>query len=236
MSSILYAIKELFYIRWFLWYTIFMSFVDTIREQLEQDIITGVFQPGDRLDEVSLAERFSTSRTPVRETLQRLISSGLSEHHPRRGVFVRRISLYRLVEMFEVMAELEGMCARLAVRRITPEQSNRLAESMVACGEAAKSGDADDYYRANSEFHIIIYEASQNGFLIEQAKALHTRLAPYRRLQLRVRYRIGQSMVEHREVLTAIEEGNSEKAETAAKAHVVIQGEKFSDLVSSFKE
>ena len=212
-----------------------MSFVDTMREQLEQDIITGVFRPDDRLDEASLAERFSTSRTPVRETLQRLASSGLVEHRPRRGVFVRRISLSELVEMFEVMAELEGMCARLAARRITAEQSKRLAESMAACEEAAKAGDPDDYYRANSEFHILIYETSQNGFLAEQAKALHKRLAPFRRLQLRVRYRIRQSMVEHREVLTAIEEGNSEKAETAAKAHVVIQGEKFSDLVSSFK-
>ena len=212
-----------------------MSSVDKMREQLEQDIITGVFQPGDRLDEVSLAKRFSTSRTPVRETLQRLASSGLVEYRPRRGVFVRRISLNELIEMFDVMAELEGMCARLATRRITPEQSKRLAESMVACEEAAKSDDADNYYGANSEFHIIIYEASRNGFLIEQAKALHTRLAPYRRLQLRVRYRTRQSMVEHREVFTAIEEGNSAKAETALKAHVVIQGEKFSDLVSSFK-
>ena len=212
-----------------------MSFVDTMREQLEQDIITGVFQPGDRLDEVSLAERFSTSRTPVRETLQRLASSGLVDYRPRRGVFVRRISLNELVEMFEVMAEMEGMCARLAARRITPEWSKRLADSMAACEEAAKAGDPDHYYRANSEFHILIYEASQNGFLVEQAKALHTRLAPYRRLQLRVLYRIRHSMVEHREILTAIEEGNSKKAETAAKEHVVIQGEKFSDLVSSFK-
>jgi DNA-binding GntR family transcriptional regulator len=212
-----------------------MGFVDTMREQLEQDIITGVFQPGDRLDEVSLAERFSTSRTPVRETLQRLAASGLVEHRPRRGVFVRRISINELVEMFEVMAELEGMCARLAARRITLEQLQRLAASLGACEEAAKAGDPDDYYRANSEFHMLIYEASRNGFLVEQAKALHTRLAPYRRLQLRVLYRIRQSMVEHREVFTAIEEGNGAKAETAAKTHVVIQGEKFSDLVSSFR-
>lgn len=206
-----------------------------MREQLEQDIITGVFQPGDRLDEVSLSKRFSTSRTPVRETLQRLASSGLVEYRPRRGVFVRRISLNELVEMFEVMAELEGMCARLAARRITSEQLKRLAESMVACEEAAKSGDADNYYWANSEFHIIIYEASQNGFLIEQTKALHKRLAPYRRLQLRVRYRIRQSMGEHREAFTAIEEGHSTQAGAILRAHVVIQGEKFSDLVSTFK-
>ncbi len=211
-----------------------MTFIDTMREQIEQDIITGVYKLGDRLDEVSLAKRFSTSRTPVRETLQRLTSSGLVEHRPRRGVFVRKISIKELVEMFEVMAELEGMCARLASRRITPEQLKRLTASMNSCIEAADLGDADNYYAVNSELHMIIYEASQNGFLIEQAKALHTRLAPYRRLQLRVPYRIRQSMVEHQEAFAAIEEGDGKKAEAIMKAHIVIQGEKFSDLVSSF--
>jgi DNA-binding GntR family transcriptional regulator len=212
-----------------------MNSVDIIREQLEQDIIIGVFRPGDRLDEISLAKRFSTSRTPVRETLQRLASSGLVEYRPRQGVFVRRISLNELVEMFEVMAELEGMCARLAARRITPEQLAQLAESLAACEAAAQSGNADQYYGINSEFHLIIYEASHNGFLLEQAKALHTRLAPYRRLQLRVRYRINQSMVEHREVFAAIEAGDSAKAQASLKAHVSVQGEKFSDLVASLK-
>jgi DNA-binding GntR family transcriptional regulator len=211
-----------------------MNIVDKISEQLEKDIIIGVFRPGDRLDEASLAERFHTSRTPVRETLQRLTASGLAEQRPRRGVFVRRISLQELVEMFEVMAELEGMCARLAARRISPEQLRQLAEQMTACEKAAQSSDSDIYYRDNNDFHNIIYEASQNGFLVEQAKALHARLAPYRRLQLRVRNRLRQSMVEHQDVFNAIEEGDSVKAEAIMKAHVLIQGDKFSDLVSSF--
>lgn len=213
-----------------------MNLVDTIREQLEQDIITGIFKPGDRLDEVSLAKRFESSRTPVREMLQRLASSGLVEYRPRRGVFVKQISLNELVEMFDVMAELEGMCARLAARRITPEQLKRLTDAMTACGESAKSLDADKYYAANNEFHMVVYEASQNNFLIEQVKSLHTRLSPYRRLQLRVRYHIRYSMLEHKQVLKAIEEGDYQQAEKVLKRHVAIQGEKFSDLVASFNE
>ncbi len=213
-----------------------MNFVDTIREQLEQDIITGVFKPGDKLDEVSLAKRFSSSRTPVRETLQRLASSGLVEYRPRRGVFVKQISLNELVEMFDVMAELEGMCARLAARRITPKQMERLSKAMKACEKTAKLPDADNYYAANNEFHMVIYEASQNNFLIGQTKSLHTRLSPYRRLQLRVRYRIRYSMLEHKQVFQAIEEGDYKKAEKVLKRHVAIQGEKFSDLVASFND
>lgn len=146
------------------WYTSAINFVDKMREQLEQDIITGVFQPGDRLDEVSLAKRFSTSRTPVRETLQRLAASGLVEHRPRRGVFVRQISLTELVEMFDVMAELEGMCGRLAARRITSEQLKRLKASMKVCENAAKPDDADNYYAATANFIYLFMNPARMVF------------------------------------------------------------------------
>src|SRR3546814_18041549 len=91
---------------------------DLLAERLEEDIVSGRFAPGERLDEVSLATSFGVSRTPVREVLQRLASSGLVELRPRRGAIVAQISIGRLVEMFEVMAELEGMCGRLAARRM----------------------------------------------------------------------------------------------------------------------
>lgn len=211
-----------------------MSAADAVRHQLEQDVITGVLLPGERLDEVSLAERFGVSRTPIREALRRLSNSGLVELRPRRGAFVHQVGLSELIEMFEVMAELEGMCGRLAARRITPEQLELLERSLTACADAAAGGDTDAYYQANAEFHSVIYSASQNGFLAGQAQALHTRLAPYRRLQLRVVHRMRQSLSEHHEVAAAIRDGDSARAEVALESHVGIQGEKFSDLAAQF--
>lgn len=209
---------------------------DRLREELEQDIVTGAIKPGDRLDEVQLATRFQVSRTPIREALQRLSMSGLIELKPRRGAFVRDISLTELVEMFDVMAELEGMCARLAARRITLEQGEAIRTKLSACVESAENGDTDRYYHANAEFHHLIYEASQNGFLSEQAKGLHARLAPYRRLQLRVLHRMRQSLAEHQAVADAIISGDAELAETTIKSHVCIQGDRFSDLAAQFSD
>lgn len=209
---------------------------DKLREELEQDIVTGVIKPGERLDEVQLANRFSVSRTPIREALQRLSMSGLVDLRPRRGAFVREISLSELVEMFDVMAELEGMCARLAARRITAEQGAQMKALLQACNEAAINGDTDGYYHANADFHSHIYQSSQNSFLAEQAKTLHTRLAPYRRLQLRVLHRMRQSLSEHQAVTDAILSGDAEQAEAAIKSHVCIQGDKFSDLAAQFSE
>lgn len=203
-----------------------------LRDALEQDIVTGRIQPGQRLDEVSLAQRFGVSRTPIREALLELAANGLVEHRPRRGAVVAKLGAERLFEMFEVMAELEGMCGRLAARRMTEAQRAALAEACEACAAAAASGDTDAYYYENERFHRAVYDGCGNAFLAEEALKLHRRLRPYRRLQLRVRNRMQASLAEHRAIVQAISEGDADKTEGVIKAHVVIQGERFSDLVA----
>ena len=207
---------------------------DRIREELEQAIMAAEFAEGERLDEVTLAARFSVSRTPVREALHALAASGLVETLPRRGVFVRYPSFIKLVEMFDVMAELEAMCGRLAARRITEEELERLEEAAGACEKAMEKGDADEYYRENERFHHILYHASGNSFLAEQASRLHKRLQPFRRLQLRVRGRLRQSMQEHRDVQKAVAAGDAEGAAVTLRRHISIQGENLKDLMANF--
>jgi DNA-binding GntR family transcriptional regulator len=207
---------------------------DRIREELEQAILAAEFAEDERLDEVTLAARFSVSRTPVREALHALAASGLVETIPRRGVFVRYPSFIKLVEMFDVMAELEAMCGRLAARRITEEELERLEAAALACESAMERGDADEYYRENERFHHVLYHASGNSFLAEQASRLHKRLQPFRRLQLRVRGRLGQSMQEHREVQKAVTAGDAEGAADTLRRHISIQGENLKDLMANF--
>ncbi len=206
---------------------------DRLRQALEDDIATGVFPIGTRLDEVKLAQRFGVSRTPIREALIELAAAGLVEQKPRRGAFVREIGISRLIEMFEVMADLEAMCGRLAARRITPDEVLLLEQSHAACKAAHDAGDPDGYYRANQIFHETIYKASHNGFLAEQALALHGRLAPYRRLQLRARNRVSTSLKEHDEIVAAILAGDAEAAGERMRQHILIQGERFNDFVAN---
>lgn len=207
---------------------------DHVREELEQAIITGVYDDGARLDEVSLTEQFKISRTPIREALQMLAASGLVELIPRRGAFVRHPGFVELVEMFEVMAELESLCGRLAARRLTDARLAELKSAEYACTEALEGGDTDAYYRANEQFHHLLYEASGNSFLMGEAKRLHKRLQPFRRLQLRVRGRMRQSMDEHQNILSALEMGDAERVAVVLRDHIAIQGEKFHDLMASY--
>jgi DNA-binding GntR family transcriptional regulator len=205
-------------------------------EEIEERIVTGVYPPGTRLDEQELAAGFGVSRTPVREALIQLASIGLVEIRPRRGAVVPELSADRLCEMFEVMAELEGMCGRLAARRILPAEQQRLREAHQACEAARDANQPDLYYQLNEVFHRCIYDASHNGFLAEQATALHRRLRPYRRLQLRVRGRMNSSFSEHAAVVEAILAGDTEHAAHLLEAHVLVQGERFTDLVATLKQ
>ncbi|KQT61668.1 AsnC family transcriptional regulator [Methylobacterium sp. Leaf456] len=211
-----------------------MRRAEALRDQLEQDIVTGHFRPGERLDEQSLATRFGVSRTPIREALMQLASTGMVELQPRRGAFVASLSLRAVVERFEAMAALEGMCGALAARRITDAQRSTLVTAHEACEAATRAGCADTYYYANERFHRAIYEACHNQYLAEQAGQLHTLLKPYRRLQLRARHRVGQSLAEHGAIVAAILAGDSGRAEQSLREHILIQGERLNDFISSF--
>jgi DNA-binding GntR family transcriptional regulator len=202
-----------------------------LREAIETEIVSGRLMPGERLDEATLAGRFNVSRTPIREALHQLAIAGLVEIRPRRGALVATQSPERLYEMFEVMAELEAMAGRLAARRSTGADAAVLHAAHAAC--AAARGDADAYYAVNEGFHQAIYAASGNGFLAEQCLALQKRLRPYRRLQLRVANRVATSFAEHEAIITAILAGDGDQAANALRAHVRVQGERFSDLIAS---
>lgn len=206
-----------------------------LREALENEIATGMLRAGDRLDEVQLATRFGVSRTPVREALHQLATTGLIELRPRRGAVVAHITPDRLVEMFEVMAELEAMSGRLAARRLTAPARRALVAAQEACRIAAARGDTDAYYYENERFHMAIYEAGGNAFLAEQAAALHRRLKPFRRLQLRVAQRLQASLAEHERIVAAILAGDGDAASQELRAHIVVQGERFGDLMAGLK-
>jgi DNA-binding GntR family transcriptional regulator len=206
---------------------------ESLRDAIEENIATGIFPPGMHLDETELALRFGVSRTPLREALIQLSSIGIVSLRPRRGAVVAEVTPQRLLEMFEVMGELEAMCARLAARRMTDSDMAALQRAHEACKAACMAGDADAYYRENEQFHRAIYAGAHSSFLVEQTTALHRRLRPYRRLQLRVRHRVANSFNEHAGIFEALLASNADLAAERLRAHILVQGERFTDLLAS---
>ncbi|WP_188985314.1 GntR family transcriptional regulator [Pseudomonas matsuisoli] len=211
------------------------TLADTLHRVLEKEIAEGRLAPGSRLDEKEIAERFGVSRTPVREALRLLGATGLVESKGRQGVTVRTISMATLLEMFQVMAEMEGLCARLAARRITPEQRDNL-EAIHRRLEAASvnRSDIDTFYEVNKEFHEAIYEASRNEFLAAQTRALRNRVGAYRRRVTYLPSRIADTLREHDEVMQAIFRHDGDAAHNAMRGHLNLLGDNLVDFIAHF--
>lgn len=206
---------------------------DQLRREIESEILSGRLAPGARLDEQALAERFTVSRTPVREALRALAADGLVENRPRQGTVVSILSMTQLLEMFEVMAGLEGFCAQIATRRMTPEQRDAILARHELCGRMMQDSDVDAYYEANRELHESIYAATGNRFLEEQTRRTRNRLSPYRRYQLYQTGRLQRSNHEHGSIIEAMLDGESDKAEALMRRHINIQSDTFLDFISA---
>ncbi|WGD31427.1 GntR family transcriptional regulator [Ancylobacter sp. WKF20] len=195
---------------------------EELRLQLADEITRGRLPPGTALDETVLAARFGVSRTPVREALRELAASGLVDARPHRGAVVARPSLERLQDMFDVMAELEALCAGLAALAMTPAERRQLDQLHQSMGDMMRAGDFPAYREANEQFHAALYAGSHNDYLVEITVGTRRRLSPFRRAQFHALGRLALSHREHDRVVTAVLRGEREAAAAAMRSHITI--------------
>lgn len=204
---------------------------ETIRQRLADDILQGIYPPGSRLDELRIAKRFSLSRTPVREALRQLTSTGLVEMRPHRGAIVSLPSERAIAEMFEVMEEMESACARLAAQRISPAERAEIEAVHKKSAVAVANKDRETYRKLNFSFHDVIYRASHNEFMASTALTIRQRIAPFRRAQFDIGDRLAKSYAEHNEIMQSIVYGDSDRAAAAMRAHVAIVRDASNDYI-----
>jgi DNA-binding GntR family transcriptional regulator len=203
------------------------TLAETLRLQLADEIVRGVLQPGTALDETELARRFAVSRTPVREAIRLLAASGLVETTAHRAAFVARPTAAQLTGMFEVMAELEALCAGLAAERMTGADRRELEEAHEELRALIHAGDPQRYHEINEAFHGVVYMGAHNDHLAELTLATRVRVSPYRRAQFRNLGRLAKSHVEHDRVVVAILRGDRDSAAAAMRAHIVTVSEEY---------
>lgn len=204
-------------------------------EMLEEMINDGRLAPGDRLDETEIAEQFNVSRTPVREAIRALTAIGLLDASGRQGSIVADVSVSMLIEMFDLMAVLEGMCAQLAARRATEAERAEMRQAHMALKDLVDQQDPIGFYDKNIYFHDLIYSAAHTQFLADQTIRLRRRLSPYRR---RVTFQPGRmraSIEEHEAILDAIDDGDADRAMDAARSHLRLLGSQLEDFIASLQ-
>jgi len=207
-----------------------MTQAERFADSIAEKVLSGEFAPGFRLDETALAERFGVSRTPVREAIRLLASTGLIDVRPRRGASVATATSAELETLFGAMAEIEATCARLAALSMTPIERRRLQSRHEAMAELVLRDEQDAYAAANIDFHTQIYFGAHNEILSEFAQGLRRRLAPFRRAQFRTEGRTSRSHREHAAVLKAIVACDAAAAHAAMFHHMSLVEDSFGRL------
>ncbi|MBC06975.1 GntR family transcriptional regulator [Thalassospira sp.] len=205
-------------------------------QALEDDIVKGKLPPGQRLEEPLLAKRFGVSRTPVREALQLLTATELAEKIPNRGVYVSLATPARLTEMFESMAELEGMCGRLAAKRMTSTERHNLEKLHHELAETVRLGDSDNYETLNRSFHNTLYLGTHNDVLVDVTLSVRRRVAPFRRVQFQSLARLASSHEEHQGIVDAILRGDVKAAEDLLYGHIMAVHEISQEYLASLRD
>ena len=198
-----------------------------LRLQLSDDIVRGNLLPGATLDENELAQRFSVSRTPVREAIRMLAASGLVEVRAHRAAIVARPDAAQVAGMFEVMAELESLCAGYAAERMTGAERRALEDIHEKLRLMIKSGDPQRYHEVNEAFHACLYAGAHNDYLAEMTLATRTRVQPFRRAQFRNLGRLAKSHAEHDRVVQAVLRGERSLAAQTMYAHIMTVGHEY---------
>jgi len=200
---------------------------EELRLALADEIISGALAPGLALDETQLAQRFNVSRTPVREALRQLATSGLVEARPHRGAVVARLTHERLDAMFEAMAELEAVCAGLAAERMSAAERRALQAIHEELRKLSYRGDPQRFHEVNETFHNLIYAGAHNAHIAELTLATRVRVQPFRRAQFRNLGRLAHSHAEHDRIVQAIVRGDRIGAAAAMREHIVLVREEY---------
>ena len=203
-----------------------------VRLALEEEINSGRRQPGEPLDENELMERFKVSRTPVRSAILQLASHGLITILPRSGTYVARMSAHDLLSMLEVLAELEAACAKLAARRLSTANRQKLKALHEDARAAAAAEDNEAYERYNSEWHGLIYAGCLNPYLREQILSIRRRTKVYRRSVFEEPNRIRTSYADHQKIVDAIVAGDPEQAHRHMLEHIAGSSKDFLELLA----
>ncbi len=200
------------------------SLKDRVYEALRETIAGMDIYAGDdelRLDERQLAEDLGVSRTPVREAIARLEQEGLLRTVPRRGVFVARKSKIEILEMITIWAALESMAARLTTERASDDEIASLRALFATIeGETARA-NIDEYSAMNIRFHQAIIRLSKSQLMEAMTETLFIHMRAIRARTIGEDDRVQRSIIDHMNIITALEERDAELAERLTREHTL---------------
>jgi DNA-binding GntR family transcriptional regulator len=174
-----------------------------------------------RLDERDLSQRFGVSRTPLREALAQLESEGLVRIVMRRGIYINRKTKAEILDMITVWAALESMAARLATKEATDEELAGLHDLVDVFNEDEVAQRMGEYSDANIRFHQAIIALGGCPLIGEITTGLFFHVRAIRQRTIFENERVKRSIVDHKEIIAALEARDTERAERLVREHTL---------------
>jgi DNA-binding GntR family transcriptional regulator len=197
------------------------SLTGIVRDEITRLIEAGELLPGAWVNEAELAQRFGVSRGPVREACRGLEQIGLLRFVVNRGAFVRQIDLKEAAELYDLRSALFALAGRLLAPIIDAKGLARLEDLLAQMERAAASGELEEYYPLNLEFHRVILELSGNARLLSAYQNCVRELHLFRRSALVSKERMKSSNLEHRAIFKALKSHDAAKAFQLMQDHVL---------------
>lgn len=194
---------------------------EQVYKKLKDSILNGAIKAHSRLIEEKLASSLGTSRTPIREAIQKLEKEGLVYKLPKGGYAVGGITEEDIDEVFGIRSILEGYAAFLAAERITPHELDELEELVKKGEECLNSGDLESLVKINTEFHEKLYKASKSKRLYSMISDLRDFIYRFRVYIFKHRSLAQISLKDHKEMIRLMRERNAKKVESLVRRHIM---------------
>jgi DNA-binding GntR family transcriptional regulator len=211
---------------------------EDIFDVLHEKIISGIYKPGDWLRQDDIATQLGVSMTPVREALDLLVSAGLAERVPYRGVRVREMSTRDVVEAYGLRLVLEAVIAQEAARNITPDQVTGLESILEKMKRHETLKDVSSERQSSREFHMAVAEATRNDLLIKLYAVVTNAFPDWLLYEALFRYPelLADSMLstyqEHVAIVEALKNRDGERAVQRSIEHVMESGQWLAEYLN----
>lgn len=193
---------------------------ESIYEELKNQILRGLIEPGTRLMEIELSKKMGASRTPIREAIKMLADDDLVTIEPNKGATVSRVAVRDLLEILEIRECLDGETAYHAANRITDEVLEELRQAMENYNQAAENKDKIQMVIWDTNFHKVMVDATENKVMVKIAHEMRELVLRFRYLYYGDFKRSMHVSIEHKAIFDAIERGDADEARRLAQVHV----------------
>ncbi len=211
---------------------------DQVYERLRDHVISGELTPGTWLRHDDLAQQLGVSHTPVRHALERLVSEGLAEKVPYKGVRVVEYSAAELAELYALRLLLEPVATRMAANHMTPELLEQLERLLDQSRELGQVRDLTGRREINRQFHAAILSASQSPNLSRLVELVNNRFPDWMIYEGMLRQpglldeRLGREEDQHHRLIEMLASGQADEAEKLAARHIAEIADEIETLLN----